>query len=1391
MYKIGFILICFLCTLSLFGQQRRLTIYNIDNGFNTDVIKCVSKDTSGFLWIGSDEGIMRFDGKNVRSFTKHLPSNFVKSILTTSSGSIYVADDKGISQIFSTPDSVTIKTLFKASATINEINDSTVTYPKGLFEASNGDIWISEQQSVSCYDGKKLKKYKFGSDDATNSFSRSFCFTEDGYGRLWTTSFPGRLYYFDKNNDKFEQVEIPVDIQWINELLLVEKGKIWIAAALGVYELGISQDGNIKYVKHVSSIEGASCLKGTKENSILIGTWSQGVYRASFGGDNVVFQRENALPVGTINNLYYSTDEEFWICTNDGLGLLQSTFFASLPLEDERVHSGDTKYIQSITQSPTGKIYVSVSIAVFEIETKGNQTVAKYLFPWGEGFIARLVADERGLWIGDSFGGIHFYNFKTSEITAIENSKYGRFVSYMNLDSEGNMWYCSQGDKGVGKVSREFIASHYGMKKGIKNEINVIKKGDDRKLYCGSSEPGNHLYIYSDSNDRFEKINFEISDEKDKDFVVNDIAVEQNGKIWIGSSKGVFSIYNNEIKHIDLHNLHTREGIKAIAIKPNKNVWIANSLGVIKIKDTTRVLFNKMSGLPVNTITSRNLFVAYNEVIWAGTAKGLAYTQESNKGFKISKSPIPLELKMNGKPIKYGTNRQRKFDNGSYLELQFISMTYPNENILYQYRLGNNYEWSAPVKKTELVLPRLKTGEYILEIRAQQQGDNYLWSKPFKFGFEIKKAWYTRWWSIVLLIAFGATIVWLIIRLYIWRINNEKKQLEKLIHERTEQVDKQNKELEKQANIVMEANMEIFVQKEQIQKQKEKIELAYENIKLLNNIGQRITSSLSIDKIINTIFKNVFELLNVSTLSIGLIDINSDNILITKAKQSDRKNIKSKISFQDNLALEALCVRNKQEIIINDYTKEYKKYFDEFIPQDTDNVAKTIVHLPLISQDRAIGVFSVISTEANKYNELHINILRNLVNYIAIALDNAGAFKKIGDLNTMLEKKNRDITSSINYASRIQEAMLPRPDELSNFIEDFFIFFKPRDIVSGDFYWFSRTAGKIVLAAIDCTGHGVPGALMSMIGTSFLNEIVNSQNILNPDVILKKLDNKVRFSLKQDETNNSDGMDAAICVIDSRKQILEFAGAKNPLLYIQEGQLKKIKGNRQSIGGRQRKQEKFFTKHIIDISIPTKIYIFSDGFQDQVGGDRKKKYMPQNLQKLILSIHKKPFIQQHKMLEKFFDEWKGRNRQVDDILIMGADISKDKIKSLIDPEYNWNNKKILVAEDVELNFLTIKNIISITGATVDWARNGIIAIEKALNNKYDIILMDIYMPEMDGIETTKKLRESDISTPIVVQTAYTENTSKEASFISGANDYLIKPFTAELLLNTISKYLKE
>jgi serine phosphatase RsbU (regulator of sigma subunit) len=265
---------------------------------------------------------------------------------------------------------------------------------------------------------------------------------------------------------------------------------------------------------------------------------------------------------------------------------------------------------------------------------------------------------------------------------------------------------------------------------------------------------------------------------------------------------------------------------------------------------------------------------------------------------------------------------------------------------------------------------------------------------------------------------------------------------------------------------------------------------------------------------------------------------------------------------------------------------------------------------------------------------------------------------EISQKNKELELKNKNITDSIKYAKRIQDAMLTDTDFLKEILRNYFIFFKPRDIISGDYYWATRKGDSLIFAVVDCTGHGVPGAFMSMLGITLLDEIVNKKNITNAGQILDALREGVIKSLKQKgiRGETQDGMDIALCSINTLSWEMQYSGAYNPIYIARNSEMIKFKADRMPIGIYFKRTDKFSVQNIqlLDNDV---IYLFTDGFADQFGQNRGDKFMNKNFRELLLRIHQKPMDKQKKALEETIINWQGNLDQVDDILVMGVRIN--------------------------------------------------------------------------------------------------------------------------------------
>ncbi len=335
---------------------------------------------------------------------------------------------------------------------------------------------------------------------------------------------------------------------------------------------------------------------------------------------------------------------------------------------------------------------------------------------------------------------------------------------------------------------------------------------------------------------------------------------------------------------------------------------------------------------------------------------------------------------------------------------------------------------------------------------------------------------------------------------------------------------------------------------------------------------------------------------------------------------------------------------NQKSIYNSELSEGVVWAWDKILKETVESRKNSQLEMPFPSKDGLVIMNVNAIPEFNEYNELKS---------VLLVSNDITDRKKI---EVEVQNKNKKITESINYAQRIQEAILPDQKRIFAMLPEYFMYYKPKDVVSGDFPWFLETENDIFVAAVDCTGHGVPGAMLSLIGYFLLNDIVKSQKVTEPGKILDLLDESVTRTLRQDVEGNQmrDGMDIALCKINKKLNQIEYAGAHRPLFQLRKSEVLEYKGNKFAIGGGKFSNQTLFTNHLIDIQKGDSFYFCSDGFTDQFGEKEVKKIGSARLRNLILSCENtKNFSKLEKKFSDYFEEWKGSQKQLDDLLLIG------------------------------------------------------------------------------------------------------------------------------------------
>ncbi|GAB4331484.1 MAG: hypothetical protein OHK0038_06380 [Flammeovirgaceae bacterium] len=770
------------------AQHYKFTHYNAEKGLPNVLTKAILKDKLGFVWIGTDAGVFRFDGKKYVSFIGSLSSPYIKSFSFIKDDRLVVVHDNGIDFIDNQIDTVIFSPLIKGS---NQITDSAANYPKNIFEDDEGKIWINEPQSIVYLekDGT-VKRFDFGKKHRTNSFLRSFSFAKFNSHSFVIASQQGGLFVYNYKSGSYDSISSKKPLGNINTVAQIKEGVVWVGASEGLFQINLSNESFA--IKKISDIKGISKISVGKTDEILFGTWNSGLYWTSYLSDNVDIYPVNLGTNIVVNDIFIEDNGDAWVSTDDGFYFLRKTFFAKIELPYRR------NYIQSVSRLGN-QYFASDGAVAYQIEILPNQLRSKPSFKEiyieKNGDLLAIAPTPTHIWMGNSSGKILKYENQT--IKELDLLHLGGTVYYITADDFGNAWVCQYDLDGLLKVTPDLKCQQYNKEKGILSSIYVTKKLSDGNIYSGGD--GNVLYRYDAEKDSFISIKIDFKNNSTDKMTINDFVMDDKGIIWVGSNFGLLKLEKTSDSGIqNASKMYFGEdlSVKSLAISKNNTLWIGTDNGVFGFVSGSGILYDEFSGLPSKTCSYKAIMVDEASRVWVATSNGIAVSSESVQENLVTPQPIILQLQVNQQNVRIPSKKIISLPYLSSVNLNFASILYPSEKVKYQYRiLGIQEEWSELSDKNEVMLTRLAAGKYVLEAKALQKS-GYTISDTLKFEINIITPWYQTYWAYSLL---GLTIIgvcFLAVKLYNQRLVAEKERLEKLVEARTSEIKKQQESLQ-------------------------------------------------------------------------------------------------------------------------------------------------------------------------------------------------------------------------------------------------------------------------------------------------------------------------------------------------------------------------------------------------------------------------------------------------------------------------------------------------------------------------------------------------------------------------------------------------------------------
>lgn len=775
-------LIYFLLVIAIhqvFATEYQFLQYRVEDGLNTDIIKCISQDDKGFIWIGTDEGLVQYNGNEFITYPQATTSPFVKQFIKLRNGKLLVLDDLGLTEIINDVDTVIFKPVLMGT---RFPTDSTIWYPKSVFEDDQGNIWVGEPQSVVKYDGEKLQRFEFGPEHNSSSFIRSFNFVELAEGKLLISSYSGGFFLYDYSTGQLNQLKNN-DFSGDISHMLLWNGEVYIGCNYGVYVITSFNEREIK-TKQIKKDISVSHFLSLGPEQLLISSF----LTEPFIYDKNKGFKELNYPLIAVNSSYESKGGNIWMATEKGLALLAPQIFTKISSGNENT------YIESIcVTADKSKVFFASKEHIRMYETGASEAEIFDVHNRGYYLSMRLTGDS--LWVSNA-QYIFLYSTSGRRISTWDLSEYGRYIFDINLDRNKNLWFTQEAAIGLKVIDKEGEVHVYGPSNGLNEELTVVRMGE-HGIYAGSNNVKSYLYFKAYDDSVFTNISLPINFHMSSSFRVEDIATDDDGKVWLATSVGVLIQTSSSIERLDLDDKFDNQLVKLLVIqKGTPFVWFSTAYGLVQYNRTTHEynVYDESHGLPSNSVNSRGLLVGAHEM-WVGTSSGLAYSNYNFVDLKETPKPAIVRFYADSKPFLASALNKTQLSPHPNVEIYFSSPSFPANKVRYQYKVyDKDSAWLDLSSKNNLSLSKLRGGDYSVAFRAKKYG-NYSWSKPMELNFSVEKAYYeTNYFTLGIILL--AVLIIYVTRIATTRLLKKRQQeLEKLVAERTTELAEANKSL--------------------------------------------------------------------------------------------------------------------------------------------------------------------------------------------------------------------------------------------------------------------------------------------------------------------------------------------------------------------------------------------------------------------------------------------------------------------------------------------------------------------------------------------------------------------------------------------------------------------
>ncbi len=937
-----------------YSQSFKVNSYNNEAGLPSNLCKWIEQDDEGFIWIATDAGLVRYDGKYFTSYSNDLPSLYVKFLHFEKGKGLYVLSDLGLGLLRKENFSYNYKSLVAGSG---ELTDSTLYFPKSMFIDSKKSIWIGEPNSILTYSAGKIKRYPIDFKYRNDSFSRSFMFFEDNDGNLFAASWSGYLFWHNRNSDKFE--EIPLDlnepIRRIYSALFIDSDHVYFGTKKGVYQF--SYDGkNPKQNKLAFKLDliDVNAISTTGGTEFFIGTITKGTYLwdSSHPIDKSLFKISKP-DFTTINYVFVSGDKSVWIASDEGVAVMKRALFTPLHLNDEFPFNRSVSYIgdeKVIISNPDGAYQIQFNL--------DDEPVVTPLIKKPEFIIYSSDADKNNLWISLRDGNLDIY--RNSKLERLINGSRDSRLSLLRADNRGSVWGYQEAKGQVLKINSTGNVKTFTKTEGILSSIQCIEVTEKNQVFLGSTGNNSYLYLLDSTRGNFKNISLPITLDRKQELTVFDIEPDGIGGLFLGTNYGLFNYNFATIKKIDFASQFGTPVIKAVKKDNTGKLLLGTERGLLVYNGTEVVSFEKEDGLPNATISPHGIIQTKGGYIVFGTARGVGYSREALGELKKTVNPVFLSVNFSNMSEIYG---RLSPESGTQLSATFSCLSFPAEKTIYQYRiLGLSDEWSEPSMQNQAIYSNLPTGDYKIQITAKQPG--LLRSDISEIAFKVLPKWYYSWWMLVLYSVLFGFLVYLISHLIqnyrIHQLQKRQSELEEIVTERTLKLNEEKIKTEEALELIKSQEQNLIDYIDQLKQ-------AYKELTEANEIKNELLSVASHD--LRNPLQSILGYTEIIQAKLGNSPV-SDRL--AKIHQSAERMLKLVNNLLETTALES----GKYELILK--------------PTNLNLLTKSVIsyNQPQATHKNQVVYFSidtdleyVVEADESRLGEAFDNLVSNAIKY--------------------------------------------------------------------------------------------------------------------------------------------------------------------------------------------------------------------------------------------------------------------------------------------------------------------------------------------------------------------------------------------------------------------------